>query len=244
MTNSTHSDSFLDNVLQNNLFLRDLKAREHTAVQHIVDGPCPGTYKYKLATKRQDMLDQFNLRYLSYKEQGYLNPDHPLPDELEYDCHDLNAALFIVRNSQTKQLHGSGRLVIDVSGKLPIDEYYSLDQYRQSIGYGQPSGQQAGQQAVRIAEFSRLISRPIGQRAMNRKLVKFILEFAVQAGITHLVGFGRCDIKHYYERWGFKDIEQGVTIDLRTTACQLTPPMQFYPHAMRTDEILWKNIDV
>ena len=218
-------EKILANILSSNIFISFAK---YELAAKIIQGESQAEYKYSLATSAKDMLDHFALRYQSYKDSGYLNPAHTFYNNLEFDEHDFNAALFIVRNAQTGKLHGTGRLVFD-TGQLPLEEYCSLQEYRQSVG-----------KDSKLAEFSRLISYPVHQKELNRKLVKFILEFAAQHA-THIVGFGRFDIKHYYERWGFNDLTTPVeTFDLSQSGGALVPPMLFYPHAMKVDEIRWE----
>ena len=216
----------LEDILAKNIFLGSREAQEHTSVK--------GDFKFGVATTPADMVDVFDIRYRSYKASGYLNPKYPSESQLEFDEHDMNAALFYVRNMDSGSLHCTGRLVFDVNGSLPMDEYYSLDKFRHEIGYYKKN--------LRLVEFSRLISHPTGQKQLNKELVRFIFQFAVAQGVDYIVGFGRMDIKHYYDKWGFKDIVPYEPIDVRKLDGPLTPPMKFYPHAMSINDIRWDAI--
>ena len=215
----------LDDILQKNMFIDSAEAQEFSK-KH-------GDFDFGIATKPLDMRDVFTIRFASYRDSGYLNPDFTFESELEFDEHDLTALLFYARNSDTGRLHGTGRLVVDAHGRLPMDDYYPLDTFREQIGYYRGE--------AKLAEFSRLISHPTGQKELNKALVRFILEFA-SAHIDYIVGFGRLDIKQYYDKWGFSDIVPYEPVDVSQSNGPLRPPMKFYPHYMHVSQIQWDKI--
>ena len=225
---------FLEHILQNNIFIGTDIARDHRMLYVVDQGELQGTYEFSLATSWQDMLDHFALRYASYKEHGYYNPAYVHETRFDFDEFDTDAALFIVRNLASGRLHCVARLAFDKDGILPMDSYCSLDQFRSEIGF------KPGE--MKLIEFSRLISHLTGQKELNRALVRFVFEFAVKQHVDYILGCGRCDIKHYYDKWGFKDIQPYREIDQSNVNYPYRAPMKFYPHYMKPEDIQWHRI--
>lgn len=225
----------LERVLTRNRFIDSPSATDWRREVEVEDGPCPGRYEIAVATSEPEILQHLELRYTAYSLHGYLNPDYSFPDDLEYETHDEDAALFLAREEGTSELRGVARLAYDVGGILPMDTYYSLDRFREEIGYREGGG-------IVLAEFSRLISHPTGQKALNRALVRSVFEFAVKTGATYVLGCGRCDIRSYYDKWGFHSFDPDLEIDLRQFDCQIQTPMPLYPHYMHVREIRWERI--
>lgn len=224
--------ALLSRLLSSNRFLGSEVARRFR--REVVD-PSGDRYTISIANTPDELVEHFRLRYVAYLSHDYLNPGYAFPDELEYDDDDLSAALFNVRNQRTGDLHGVARLAFDIAGHLPMDEYFSLDDLRDRIGYQQDP-------SLVLTEFSRLISHPVGQRAINKALVRSVFRFAVENDVDYIVGAGRVDIRHYYDKWGFQDVAPGVEIDLRTLDTTLYFPMRLYPHVMHTRNIRWECI--
>lgn len=228
------TEGVLDRILCNNRFLESHAARRFRRLVDAGSGPLPGSYEIRVATRVEEILEQLGLRHRSYVSHDYLDPTHTFEGQLEFDRHDVASALFIARNRGTGELHAAARLAFPLEGRLPMEEYYSLEAFRQRIGY---SG------GVTLVEFSRLLSHPTGQKELNRALVRTVFEFAVDQGVDYILGAGRCDIRRYYDKWGFRDVEPGLEIDLR--GCVDTPlcsPIPVYPHYMHVSEIRWEKI--
>lgn len=230
---ATLDRTLLRELLRANRFLGDERAHQFYREVEVA-GAHAGSYEIRIATRPDQFLEAFRLRYVSYASNGYLNPAYDFPLDLEYDAHDAHAALFLARNVETGAVHGGARLVIEADGRLPIDSYYSLDPLRARLAG-------ADDRPV-LAEFSRLISHPVGQRELNKALVRAVFGFAAEHAVDYIVGAGRVDIRHYYDKWGFRDVEPGLEFDFKDTPSPITPPMRVYPHYMHVSDVRWEHI--
>lgn len=235
MPQLTATSALLDRVLAENPFLATPTARRSKRLVEVGDGPFPGAYEIGVAATEDEAIEHFALRFEAYDSHGYFNPDYEFELPLDHDECDLRAALFSARSLVTGKIHGAARLVLDSEHGLPMDDYLDLGQVRERVA-------REGGHGVRLAEFSRLISHPTGQRSLNRELVRSVLRFAADHGIEWLVGAGRCDIAHYYERWGFVPAEPRQEVLLTELDIPLQMPMPLYLHYMHVSWIRWENI--
>ncbi len=225
----------LDRILEENPFNRSVSASQFRRQVQVSSGHCRGAFEIGVATRPEEMLEHFSLRYQSDLSQRYVEPSNPFEQELEYDDHDRSSALFLARGVESGQLNGVARLAFDQAGQLPMDAYWSLDGLRERIGYYEEPD-------LTMAEFSRLISFPTRQKELNRALIRAVFEFAVEQGVDYIVGAGRCDIRHYYDKWGFREVEPGAQIDPSLLGGVRCSPVPLYPHYMHTSEIRWEKI--
>lgn len=225
----------LDRILEDNRFSRSLAASRFRHRVEVSSGRCPGHFEIVVATRAKEMLEHFSLRYRSDLTQRYIGPTNTFENELEYDAHDRSSALFLARSLQSGKLHAVARLAFEENGLLPMDDYWSLEGLRERVGYHDRGGKT-------LAEFSRLISHPTRQKGLNRALVRAVFRFAIEQGVDYVVGAGRCDIRQYYDTWGFREVDPGAEIDPALLGGTRRCPVPLYAHYMHVSEIRWEAI--
>ena len=180
----TTSASDIKEILDNNVMVRNGNGKFYRSVQQ--------PFEFKAATAADEIREILRLRFLSYRDNGYINPEF-FPEGLEHDKYDKNSVMFSARNLETGTLHGCVRLVLDSETRLPLEELVSIGDFRS--------------EDKSIVEMSRLISYPTGQPLVNRGLIRLSHRYALENGITHMVGFGKWEIKGYYDHIGFFPME-------------------------------------
>lgn len=200
-------------ILKNNIMLNGDLEKEHHAVQKIKLNGVDEYFEFKVATNAYELKEILRLRFLSYSEEGYIDPNY-FNEGLEYDKFDINSVMFLVRNLKTNNLHACLRLVLDSYMGLPLEELTSIGDFRSEDKV--------------ISEISRGISYPKGQRPINRAMLVFAYRFALNFGITHLVGFGRWDKLNYYENIGLRILEPLRKVKYRELENGHMPQCEFY----------------
>lgn len=181
----TSGTTGLADILENKVMTRDRDAGElYTSIRL--------PFEFKIAAKPDEIEEILRLRFLSYADNKYINPDF-FPEGLEYDKYDKSSVMFLARSLDTGILHGCVRLVLDSEYGLPLEELVDIKDFKSAD--------------KTIVEMSRLISYPKGQPLVNRELLVLAHRYALENGITHMVGFGRYEIKGYYDHIGFLPLE-------------------------------------
>ena len=204
-------------ILKNNVMLNWDFAKKYYFVQRINLDNAEHDFEFKIATEPEELKEVLRLRFLSYSNEGYIDPYY-FNDGLEYDKYDTNSVMFLVRNLETRKLHACVRLVLDSDIGLPLEEFASISDFRS--------------EDKTISEISRLISYPKGQKPINREILKLAYRFASNFGITHLVGFGRWCKLSYYESIGLRILEPLRKVEYKEIGNGHMPPGEFYVNVL------------
>lgn len=210
-----------NDILKNNIMLNSHLAEKYHTIKKIVFNEVNHNFEFKVATKPDELLEALRLRFLSYSNEGFIDPNY-FSEGLEYDKYDKNAIILFVRNLETNNLHACVRLVLDFGMGLPLEEFVHIDDFRTEDKI--------------ISEISRLISLPKGQRAINRGLLAFAYKFALDFRITHLIGFGRLEKLDYYESIGLRKLEPMRIVKYRNIGNGHMPPGEFYVNVINLKE--------
>jgi len=90
-------------------------------------------FEVVLADTPAGLNTHFNVRYQVYcDEMGYEDKSR-FPDELESDHWDQHSVHFIIRHKHTHQWIGAMRMVFPYQGKLPMQEFCSIDREHNSL---------------------------------------------------------------------------------------------------------------
>ncbi len=200
-------------ILKHNIMLNSELAKIYHFIQKINFNGIDYDFEFKIATKPQEIKKVLRLRFLSYSNEGYIDPNF-FSEGLEYDKYDINSAMFLVRNLETNKIHACVRLVLDSYTGLPLEEFVNINDFRSENKV--------------ISEISRLISYPKGQKLINRAILAFAYRFASALGITHLVGFGRWEKLIYYESIGLSILEPLRKVKYNNIGNGHKPSGEFY----------------
>lgn len=150
-----------------------------------------------LATRAEDLIDVFKLRSDVYTSINYQEEFPDTIEGLNFDKYDSNSAILFYRNSNV--ITGTTRLIFDVLNKLPSEEKFSFDKFREKNNV--------------ICELSRLMINN------NHKMLNLELKY-LSVGIYNLFKYNDIDFilsgikqEHYnlYSKFGGFKVEKVLT---------------------------------
>ncbi len=150
----------------------------------------------KIISTAEELVDVYKLRSIVYEDIGY-SKEFPDPiDGLNFDLYDKNSA--IIYYKQNKVITGTCRLIFDSSKKLPVENVYSFDKFRENYNL--------------LAELSRLVilKEKEGLGLEYKNMTAAIYNIYKYNDIDLIISGMKKDHYKWYQKFGGFNIEYEV----------------------------------